>query len=277
MGQSHRRTLYVSDLDGTLLNSRARLSERTIRTVNSLTARGVLFTYATARSHTSAYPVTKELSISLPATTYNGAALISHSDGRYYETCPLDREQVAGILDALRGRHAYPLSFAFIGGRERVSWMLGHENAGVLRYLSERPGDRRQRGVDSYDALFEGELFAVTMIGTREEMEALRPVYAENPHISFHISTDAYKPDEYWLEMFRHDATKAHALRKLKAFAGADEVVCFGDNINDIPMFEAADRAYAVANAREELKAIATGIIGGNDEDGVAEWLEGNA
>ena len=38
-------------------------------------------------------------------------------------------------------------------------------------------------------------------------------------------------------------------------------------------MFKAADEAYAVANAAEELKQAATGIIGSNEEDGVADWL----
>ena len=52
-----------------------------------------------------------------------------------------------------------------------------------------------------------------------------------------------------------------------------DYVVAFGDGKNDLEMFAFADEAYAMANAVEELKAIATGVIGSNDEDGVARWL----
>ncbi len=43
-----------------------------------------------------------------------------------------------------------------------------------------------------------------------------------------------------------------------------------------IDMFEIADEAYAVSNAVDELKSIASGIIGSNDEDGVAKWLSEN-
>lgn len=50
-------------------------------------------------------------------------------------------------------------------------------------------------------------------------------------------------------------------------------VVAFGDAINDIPMFQIADECYAVENAVEELKALATGIITSNEQDGVAKWL----
>ena len=52
-----------------------------------------------------------------------------------------------------------------------------------------------------------------------------------------------------------------------------DTVVVFGDGINDIPMFKSADRCYAVANAADKLKALATDIIESNEDDGVARWL----
>lgn len=50
----------------------------------------------------------------------------------------------------------------------------------------------------------------------------------------------------------------------------------FGDGKNDMDMFEIADECYAVENAVPELKAMATAVIGGNDSDGVARWLESN-
>ncbi len=50
----------------------------------------------------------------------------------------------------------------------------------------------------------------------------------------------------------------------------------FGDGKNDIDMFELEDESYAVQNAHEDLKRIATSIISSNDEDGVAKWLAEN-
>jgi len=71
-------------------------------------------------------------------------------------------------------------------------------------------------------------------------------------------------------------ASKANAARQLKEYLGCGKIVAFGDGKNDIDLFELADECYAVGNAVEELKAIATSVIGGNDEDGVARWLEMN-
>ena len=68
-------------------------------------------------------------------------------------------------------------------------------------------------------------------------------------------------------------ASKANAIRKLKEMWHCSRVISFGDAVNDIPMFEISDECYAVENAVDELKAIATGVIGNNEEDGVAKWL----
>jgi len=62
----------------------------------------------------------------------------------------------------------------------------------------------------------------------------------------------------------------------LKKLWNCDRVVSFGDAVNDIPMFEISDECYAVENAVDELKAIATGVIESNEEDGVAKWLKAN-
>ncbi len=68
-------------------------------------------------------------------------------------------------------------------------------------------------------------------------------------------------------------ASKANAVRELKEKLGCEKLVVFGDGKNDLDMFHAADEAYAVQNADKELKAAATAIIGGSNEDGVAKWL----
>ena len=47
----------------------------------------------------------------------------------------------------------------------------------------------------------------------------------------------------------------------------------FGDGVNDFSLFEAADESYAVQNADDRLKAMASGVIGFSEEDAVAKFL----
>ena len=66
------KALFVSDLDGTLLGRDSRLSPYGLRTLNELIAQGLPFTYATARSLSSARLVTKGLAVRCPVVTNNG-------------------------------------------------------------------------------------------------------------------------------------------------------------------------------------------------------------
>ncbi len=76
------------------------------------------------------------------------------------------------------------------------------------------------------------------------------------------------------MEIIPKHVSKAKAILQVKELLNVDYVVAFGDGMNDIEMFEVADECYAVENAVGELKKIATGIIGSNEEDGVARWLQ---
>ena len=68
-------TLYISDLDGTLLNSEKHVSEKTMKTINSLIEKGVLFTIATGRSATTTIPILSRLTINIPIILLNGVII----------------------------------------------------------------------------------------------------------------------------------------------------------------------------------------------------------
>ena len=65
-------TLYVSDLDGTLLNSDVKISENSKNIINSLIEKGMKFTVATARSLVSASDKIEGLNLKLPVVVYKG-------------------------------------------------------------------------------------------------------------------------------------------------------------------------------------------------------------
>ncbi len=85
---------------------------------------------------------------------------------------------------------------------------------------------------------------------------------------------DIYCENSYLLEVYSERATKANGIKKLKAKGHFDKVIVFGDQLNDQNMFQMADEAYAVENAVEEIKQYATGIIGTNNEDSVAKFID---
>ena len=170
-----------------------------------------------------------------------------------------------------------PMVYAQIDGRQKVSWLRSLESEGIREYARDRAGDPRLRPVETMEALFQGEVFYLSSFARRETLLPLEPKARalDFAHTSF--TSDAYKPEWYWLEISRFDATKATGVDKLRKLTGIPRIVCFGDNLNDLPMFRVADECYAVANARPELKAAATGVIGSNVEMGVPRFLRSRA
>jgi Cof subfamily protein (haloacid dehalogenase superfamily) len=269
------RTLYVSDLDGTLLRSDERISEFSCSVINDLVRRGMLFSYATARSLVTAEKVTKGLTAALPVITYNGAFVIDSADKSMLLSNFFSEGEARSIRDVLISFDVYPIVYAFIDGVERFSFHTGHINPGMAFFLNNRQNDVRRTPVEDMDAMYRGEVFYFSCIG--EESELL-PVYeALKGKAAYHciFQQDIYSHAQ-WLEILPAGATKANAALQLKKLLGCDKIVAFGDNKNDISLFQIADECYAVENAAPELKAIATGIIGGNDRDGVATWLLNN-
>ncbi|MDD3242985.1 MAG: HAD hydrolase family protein [Eubacteriales bacterium] len=266
-------TLYLTDLDGTLLNTSDAISQRSASILNELTQAGLLLSYATARSYSSASIVTRGVDFRQPLIVYNGAFLLHPVSKQRMVSNFFSMEEKERIRADLEARKIFPLVYAFVEGVEHVSWLAGRENEGMLRYLSLRVGDPRLRPVDTVDALFEGEAFYFTCIGTQEELTPVNAVWGQDACCNCILQQELYRP-EYWCELMPRGASKAHAARQLKNLLACDRLVVFGDARNDIPLFEAADESYAVENAVPELKAMATGVIGGNDDDAVALWLK---
>lgn len=265
-------TLYVTDLDGTLLNSNDRISQYSIQIINGLVAKGMQFTYATARSLVSASVVAKGLSTTIPVIAYNGALIIHPDTGAVISSLSFTEEEAACIRRALQENGANPLVYAYVDGTERVSYVTGRENEGIRRYLEVRKGDKRFRPLEDESGLYQGNIFYFTCIADREELFPLYEIFREDGRYRCTLQQELYRP-EFFLEIMPKKASKAEAIKRLKELWNCDRVVSFGDAVNDIPMFEISDECYAVANAVPELKACATGVIASNDEDGVAKWL----
>lgn len=267
------KTLYVSDLDGTLLRSDETTSEYTYSTINRLTEKGMIFSYATARSLVTAKKVTQGISACIPLIVYNGAFVMDNATGEIILSHYFDGD-VRAVYDDLLQNEVCPIVYAYIGGAERFSYLESGLTRGAREFVASRKGDIRARRAEDTEDLIRGKCFYITCI---DEPEKLEPLYERYRH-AYHCvyQRDIYS-HEQWLEIMPKEASKANAVLQLKKRLGCSRIVAFGDGKNDIDMFEIADERYAVENAVPELKERATAVIGHHDEDGVAKWLEAHA
>lgn len=269
------KTLYVTDLDGTLMRDDKTVSEESTAILNSLLARGIFLTYATARSLSSASRITKNINFHLPVIIRNGTILADPRSGENIEVSTFG-EELQQIRQALAGAAVPGFVTAYFGPEEIKLCPAGRMNEGFQDYLEGHSGDRRIRMVDTEDELYQGKTCYFTFIAPKNELQPLYERVKQIKEINCVFQQDKYRP-EYWLELCPGDATKATAIQKIKRQYGCHKIIVFGDSANDIPMFQIADEAYAPLNASAELKEIATGIIGSSNADGVAKWLEAHA
>lgn len=271
------KTLYLSDVDGTLLASSGTLSAVTRTTINRLIAEeGLRFSYATARSFESARVVLAGLDVRLPVAVYGGAFLVDPQNGDVLRWHQLAPDVVTLVVEECLARQLPPIVYDFCDARDRVTWNSAAESAGTRNYASTRRGDRRMRPVGSWADLPTDRVFYLTIIGGRKEITEFADAVAPRltGRASMVMQRDSYYPDEYWLEISATEANKGAVAIELQRHAGADRLICFGDNNNDLPMFAVADVSFAMSNANETVRGSASAVIGSNDDDGVALELD---
>lgn len=263
------KTLYVSDLDGTLLRHDETVSPFTIQTVNALVEKGLLFSYATARSIVTASQVTNGLSNQIPVILYNGT-FIRRPDTNELLASNLFGQEFPSVLDDLMRHQVYPIVYSLDNDFEKYRYWEEMSTPGMKFFNNSRAGDPRETPVHRAEELYAHRPFYMTCIDTTEKLLPLYEKYRERFHCVLHH--DIYSGNQ-WLEIMPKSTSKANAVRRLKELLQCDRVVVFGDGKNDIDMFQMADECYAMENAVDELKEIATGIIESNNNDGVAKWL----
>ena len=266
------KTLYVSDLDGTLLQPDARLSARTVELLNQSISKGKLFTVATARTPATVAPILEGVDIRLPAIVMTGAALWNRDSGRYSRVMHMTPDAAGRLLDLYR-RMEMP-SFIYTLRDDLIHiYHIGEMSELDRSFLEERihnPFKRVEEGP------LPSPLEDVILFYAMQPTEKSRAVYEEARKV------EGVRPQFYHdifgesigiLEAFSREATKAKAMRAMARQLGADRIVAFGDNVNDLPMMREADLAVAVENALPEVKEAADIVIGPNTADSVARFI----
>lgn len=267
------KTLYVSDLDGTLLTSQSNLSSQTIYIMNKLIEQGMQFTFATARSISSASKVIQGLRLKIPMIVYNGAFMLEPINHSKIYSCFFSNDESKQLIDTLLSSFQYPFVYAYIDGIERISYLPDKLHEGGYYYLAQRENDKRFRPVKHIEELYEGDIFYMTCIHEGASLQAVYDKMCSYPFVNTIFQQELYR-EEYWLEMMPLQATKANAIQVLKEMGKYDQVISFGDAINDLPMFAMSDACYAVENAVPQVKEKATGVIKDHNQDAVALWLQ---
>ena len=270
-------TLYVSDLDGTLLGADSKLSSASIFLLKEAIGQGALFTVATARTPATVSTLLADVPLILPAIVMTGAALWDRGSNKYLQPHFIDSDDVGEAMKIYRRLGFSAFIYTLRDGILHI-YHIGPMSELEQEFINARIGNPYKKfhiGVDPFanmTLIKSNTLLFYAMQPTektRRAHEQLCRVPALNP-IFYH---DIFGPETGILEVFSSVASKAIAIGDVKRTVDARRVVVFGDNINDLAMMRAADVAVAVENALPEVKEAADIIIGPNTSDSVAHWI----
>lgn len=270
------KTLYVSDLDGTLLSSASEVSPTSRELLNHAIANGALFTVATARTPATVSVLLDGVDMHLPAVVMTGAALWDVQTHRYSDVRYIPRETVDEMIELYRHFGLPTFIYRLVNDMVEISH-YGPYSEQEREFLNARI-DTPFKHFDSQHCESDGmpaDRSEVVLFYAMQPDDEVRKVYeilCRMPvtPLCYH---DIFGPEISILEVFGPDTSKANAVKRLADRIGADRIVAFGDNINDLPMLEMADMAVAVGNAVDEVKEVADVVIGTNDSDAVARFI----
>ncbi|GHT60986.1 haloacid dehalogenase [Spirochaetia bacterium] len=262
------------DLDGTALAPGAILTERTAQAINACRERGLQIIIATGRAIEAAERFRIPLGAEGPMVYFNGAVVADMPGAKLINTTLLDLETVNFCIDLSRNAGVYYQVFlpgTTANPRQRL---LAEQQCAETEMYFKHTGIQAEIK-DLKEAIAAPDITGCIksmFIAEPEVQDAVRTKIEERFGKNLYIAQTLRN----FLEIMNPHVSKGEGLRIVLEHRGLrpSQLIAFGDEENDLPMFGAVDFAIATANAKESVRNAADLIIGPNTEDGVAAFLE---
>lgn len=265
--------IIASDLDGTLLNSRAEISEENIEAIHTLTQRGVHFVPASGRS-LSEMPQQIVDSEDIRYIIFsNGATVIDRQTGRRILLC-ISNEVVKTLLDIVLSYDVH------LTVRHNGRCFVDAHAQTEEDYRYYRTWDCHENVIKQYGVFVEDFIPFIYSLDNVETMSIFFHDDAELAECRARLTetneVQVVAACDYNLELFSMTAGKGNALYCLadELSVDHDATISVGDSDNDATITQAAGLGLAVSNACASLKAVADEVICSNEEHAIAYVLK---
>jgi Cof subfamily protein (haloacid dehalogenase superfamily) len=253
-------------MDGTLLNDASVLTPRTIRALKSAMDKGVYVVLASGRMARAMRPYADQIGLNAPIIADNGALIYDLKTHKILHHRPLKARDGVAVLKACEQMGLYVQAYMGDDYYFEEETEYSREYARAVAVSGKRAGAKLSEFC-ARDAL------KLLIVDEPARIERIRPEFVRRFGDRLNIAVS--RP--HFLEFTHKSAEKGAALKTLAGLLGVDrrEIAAFGDAQNDLSMLAYAGVGLAVNTARADVLAAADAIVPGNDEDGVARWIEG--
>ncbi len=261
-----RPYLIAVDLDGTLLNTQKRISPRTKLALQSMMQLGHDVVIATGRPKRTSLSYFNELGLQTPLVNLNGAYVHDPHGGQASFHLPISYQSVKEVLE---------LCYDF--GIENILAEVGEQF-----YLHKQGKMNLALDVEGRDAAAIGDLRnvldqAVTSLTIHPRLAGVnRFLHDLQENFGKELTVRDWGDPQRTIEVLNKNASKARGIEFVAHRLGyeQDQIIAFGDEMNDLDMLLFAGTSVAMGNAREAVKNIADFVTDSCDQDGIAKFLE---
>jgi Cof subfamily protein (haloacid dehalogenase superfamily) len=269
--------MLAIDLDGTLLRKDGTMGDRTRLALQAAVRQGIKVVICTGRRFRTTLPILAELELAVPVIVHGGLLI---KDAGTYETLYhnyLATDFALESIKFLKAHGATPIVYVDLFA-QGIDIYLDNERDGHpfhLKYLE------RNRPVCHFVGDVTQVLCPQTIhIGTLADRPSLERL---NLRLEREFGTSARhqvmnntNEEGAFLEIMSPGNSKWRALSRLIEMAGytSEQVICIGDEVNDLEMITHAGLGVAMGNAIPAVKAVAQYVTHSNEEDGVAHVVE---
>jgi hypothetical protein len=262
------------DLDGTTLAPGGKLSERTARAVKLCRQRGLRIILATGRAIEGAEPFRSAFGAEGPMVYYNGAILVDMPQRKFLKTALLDMNVAEFCVNFARDMGVYAQIY-----------VTGESDESRIPLLAELDSPHREWYYNVTGVL--AELVDFREIFKQPKLPGcVKAMFLTEPDTLAEIRLELEKcfggsiliaqTNRTFLEVTGPNASKGLGLKFVMEYCSIakQEIIAFGDEENDLPMFSVAGFFVVPSNGKDMVKAKADLVIGPNTEDGLAVFLE---
>lgn len=269
-----RIRLVAADLDGTLLDPRGCVSQRTRTAIEAVLSADVTVALATGRRWTGAAQAASAFDFRGPMIHMDGAVIRSYPGGEFLHKAALDRALAQRLVETMYSYGIQPIVQYSDGFDEylHVAEEVQHPEW-TARYL---PVFQHQIRLRPVARLCDTSANPIRLVALAP-LGILRRVAVDlaSPACGRQLLLDGnYGTAE--LTLFSSEVSKGNALTILAGQLGIpiEETLAIGDGPNDISMLRAAGLGVAMGQAPRRVRAVADVVTGSNAEDGLARALE---
>lgn len=248
-------------MDGTLLNSKHKVSDRFFEIFEELKKRNILFVAASGRQYHSIVDKLETIKDDIMVIAENGA-LVKEQEKELFVT-PLGsnlRKELLESVDTIEGAHAMLCGKynAYFDGKS-------------IPFLEELKEYYSSYEIHESLAGINDEIVKIAVYHNQSAEDYVYPVMKRfNEEIIVKVS------GQHWVDLNHSKANKGYALHQVQERFGIlkEETLVFGDYNNDLEMLQSAHYSFAMKNAHPDVKKVANYHTESNDNFGVERILE---